>query len=635
MPYDLIIGRNEADKKDFKKRGLAYIGKSYVKMGQYSSLSNPIFLDVARTHVMLISGKRGSGKCLHGDTLISLGDGSQISIKDLAENKENVMSLNENLKIGSARRSEFFSREVTKLLKLKLRSGKEIKLTPEHPLLTVKGWKPVQDLAVGSRIATPRKIEAFGKNSLPEYEIKLLSYLLAEGHTKKIVLFANSDDKIVEDFESSLKEFDPSLKLVKEKENHYRITDPCWKTKVLSHDKQRNSRGQFLKGSKNIVKKRSIRKLIEREEMFGLLAIEKYISKNLMNLNKESLSLFLNRLFSCDGSLYKANNYWEGSYSSSSKKLIRQVHSLLLKFGILSRIRDKRIVHKGKEFKSYEVVINSENLVKFIEQIGFFGDKAKKEFIAKQEILAKKRNTNIDTIPQEIWENFKPSSWVKIGKALNYKHPKSARERIRYAPSRNTLLSVAEVEQNQELQLLAQSDIFWDEVSSVEEINGKFTVYDISVPKNHNFVANDIIVHNSYTMGSIAESLSDLNKEESGNIASLIFDTMGIYWTMKFKNEKDKTLLKEWGLKSKNVPVKVFAPSGHFKKLREEGVAVDKEFAIKVSELDATDWLGVFDLEFTDPVGVAIERAIASLKENKKTYSFSDIFDALNASGES
>jgi len=62
MAYDLIIGRNEADKRDFGKRGLAYIGKSYVSMGQYTSLSNPIFLDVARTHVILISGKRGSGK---------------------------------------------------------------------------------------------------------------------------------------------------------------------------------------------------------------------------------------------------------------------------------------------------------------------------------------------------------------------------------------------------------------------------------------------------------------------------------------------------------------------------------------------------------------------------------------------
>ena len=33
---------------------------------------------------------------------------------------------------------------------------------------------------------------------------------------------------------------------------------------------------------------------------------------------------------------------------------------------------------------------------------------------------------------------------------------------------------------------------------------------------------------------------------------------------MKFKNEKDKTLLAEWDLKSKNLPVKIFVPFGYY-----------------------------------------------------------------------
>ena len=40
MSYDIIIGRGEGDKKEFGKKGLIYIGKGYVKMGQYNSLSN-------------------------------------------------------------------------------------------------------------------------------------------------------------------------------------------------------------------------------------------------------------------------------------------------------------------------------------------------------------------------------------------------------------------------------------------------------------------------------------------------------------------------------------------------------------------------------------------------------------------
>ena len=88
MPYDIILGRNPEDKKRFGNRGLIYLGKGYVTMGTKTSLSNNLYMDVARTHVVLVAGKRGSGKCLHENTLITLADGSQIPIKNLGKNKE-------------------------------------------------------------------------------------------------------------------------------------------------------------------------------------------------------------------------------------------------------------------------------------------------------------------------------------------------------------------------------------------------------------------------------------------------------------------------------------------------------------------------------------------------------------------
>src|SRR3989344_1469032 len=62
MPYDIVIGRDKEDKKKFGDRGLIYVGKGYVKMGNYTSLSNKLWMDVVRSHVILIAGKRGSGK---------------------------------------------------------------------------------------------------------------------------------------------------------------------------------------------------------------------------------------------------------------------------------------------------------------------------------------------------------------------------------------------------------------------------------------------------------------------------------------------------------------------------------------------------------------------------------------------
>ncbi len=132
----------------------------------------------------------------------------------------------------------------------------------------------------------------------------------------------------------------------------------------------------------------------------------------------------------------------------------------------------------------------------------------------------------------------------------------------------------------------------------------------------------------SYTLGAMAESISDLKSEESANIASLIFDTMGIFWTMKYKNEKDSSLLADWGLQAKNVPLKVFAPFGFFQEYRERGIDVDQEFAIKISELDASDWINLFELSFVDPIAVVIESVINQLKKNE-SFNFSDISDLI------
>ena len=132
----------------------------------------------------------------------------------------------------------------------------------------------------------------------------------------------------------------------------------------------------------------------------------------------------------------------------------------------------------------------------------------------------------------------------------------------------------------------------------------------------------------SYTLGVIAEELSNLPKETGQNIASLIFDTMGIYWTMKFANEKDKELLQEWGLKPKNLSVKIFVPFGYYEDYIEKGISVDEKFALNVAELNSDDWVITFGLEITNPVAVLIERTITELKKYRG-FGIEEILSAL------
>ncbi len=134
----------------------------------------------------------------------------------------------------------------------------------------------------------------------------------------------------------------------------------------------------------------------------------------------------------------------------------------------------------------------------------------------------------------------------------------------------------------------------------------------------------------SYTLGVISEAISEMQGSQDLNISSLIFDTMGIFWTMKFKNYKDKNLLAEWNLEPKNINTEVFAPAGYFQEYSEKGIPVDKEFRIKLSELNAEDWVSLFDLNFTQEEAVLLTNVISRLKE-REGFNFEDVFREIES----
>ncbi|MFB6245601.1 MAG: LAGLIDADG family homing endonuclease, partial [Candidatus Nanohaloarchaea archaeon] len=98
------------------------------------------------------------------------------------------------------------------------------------------------------------------------------------------------------------------------------------------------------------------------------------------------------------------------------------------------------------------------------------------------------------------------------------------------------------------LERLADSDIYWDEIEKIEEIDYEGWVYDITVEENHSFVGGfgGVYCHNSYSMGTLAEELQ--TSDVSDNCSTIIIDPMGIYWSMKRPNDRAATMLEDWGL---------------------------------------------------------------------------------------
>lgn len=80
--YEIVVGRNPLD-RDLGLKATIFLGKQYVRMGQSVSLANNIFLDVARSHVVYVCGKRGSGKSY---TLGVIAEGIASIDPDIARN---------------------------------------------------------------------------------------------------------------------------------------------------------------------------------------------------------------------------------------------------------------------------------------------------------------------------------------------------------------------------------------------------------------------------------------------------------------------------------------------------------------------------------------------------------------------
>ncbi len=131
----------------------------------------------------------------------------------------------------------------------------------------------------------------------------------------------------------------------------------------------------------------------------------------------------------------------------------------------------------------------------------------------------------------------------------------------------------------------------------------------------------------SYSMGTMIEELASLSPEIKENIAALVIDTMGIFWTMRYENKKEAGLVTKWGLPLRGFDVEVFAPAGSVKQYEDQHISV-KSFSILASGLSGYDWCSLFSVAPVSALGVILIKTIDELKENKSDYSLSDILDA-------
>jgi len=520
-----------------------------------------------RGELIIIAGRPSMGKCIvSGSRVLDPITGALQTIDSRVLRRHgDVASLDSRGRLQAAKATTFVDDGFKPVYEVRTALGRRIAVTASHPFLTLGGWRRLADLQADMHIGVPRALPFFGNRPLDDSLVKLVAYFLTDGGlTASVPKFTNEDARIRDDFTESVNHF-PGMRCRTES-GHGRTPTVCVvrdfaairsarrafgsRLREFLHDRgwsltaladavgvtvsavhwwvnetaapsaaltmRLSSVGfdpgvppggvSFRKNAKN-----PIAAWLDTLGLWGKSAHDKRVPDMIFELPRRQLALFLNRAFACDGSIYVQNGDQVGiSYSTVSEQLARDVQHLLLRFGIVAKLRSRQMLYRGTRRPAYELrVLRQEDIARFVNDIGLFG----KEAAAAKALavsLSKRPKVNADVIPVDVWALIEAKkgarTWAEIARGLGHAKRKGANLHVgKRGLSRPRLQRIADVLDDEELRNLAASDIYWDRIVAIEPV-GERQVYDLTVPEHHNFVAEDIVVHNTTLAINIAEN---------------------------------------------------------------------------------------------------------------------------------
>jgi replicative DNA helicase len=448
-------------------------------------------------NLIIVAARPAMGKCQSAQSLVyDPRDGACRRVDDLfhAHNRGEeiwVASLAPNFQMQAAKVAAIAHNGRRKIYRLTTRLGRKTEATSNHPVLTSSGWRELAQIEPGTRIAVPRRLPPpFKTKRLPDAEVVLLGALIADGSIGSGTPFYcyGSDSELVKVVEAAARQHGVRFKPSRHK-----------------------ARGGSYLTSDYPPGGNPVTEMLRRHGLMGLRSAQKFVPDEIFGLSSEQIARFLGVMYACDGHVYCSDRLAQIGYTTISERLARDVQHLLLRLGIVATIRTlKRPVYDGTSKVAREVRVTSQgSLRRFCELISVPGKEAKQaEVLGRLAVVP--RATNTDTLPVEIWEEILHAkgdrSWADVseasGRARDHNWHVGAR-----APSASLVAELAAAMPSPTLEEHCDSDIWWDEVVSVEHA-GEEETYDLDVPGLRNFVADDVIVHNSALVANIAENVA-------------------------------------------------------------------------------------------------------------------------------
>lgn len=400
----------------------------------------------------------GYGKCGLPSTMVRTPNGittlGDIEVGDM------VYSMDRNELVAQRITNKWYTRK--KQVKLTTRGGSEIIVSPEHRMYTQKGYIKAEDLSCNDYLYRLCKPIENGIEQ-DQDELEFATFMLFEGSCMSYHLSFTQEDNI------TLKKF---IKLCDKLNFKYRLTQ------------KPNNKGKEVHIHHNQGRPDAI---LAKYGMLNCLAKHKTLSNLFLDLPLQQRYDFIGLMLATDGyiPIGKARGGNLTGVTLASKELVLGIQKLLNSCGIYSYIHSRVVSYNDKDFNAYVLQIPDEYF-HIIAQNCYCYHKQNRitDRLDMHYELSMKPYCNNTNYPKEVVANCK-----EFGKLVNkqFNRNKTFKREIVEKFAEETGL----------LQDVVYKDFVWEGIKSIEFIDELTDMIDIEVENTHNFLANDLVSHNS------------------------------------------------------------------------------------------------------------------------------------------
>nr|HET6905044.1 LAGLIDADG family homing endonuclease [Ktedonobacteraceae bacterium] len=428
-------------------------------------------------------------KCVTGDTLVLTDNGLQ-TMEDIYLQLPNKPREDEFVPFettilgidGPEKASKFYCGGFQPIYEVETNLGYTIRGTANHPLLTILPggeltWTKIGELQPNSYVALARGSRVFGQSvTLPESFYPLpqqprtmtpelaywLGLLTAEGSvTPYETWFVNSSPMLIDRF--------------------VELTRTLFGLEAVPHRKAETYNYNISISSK------ALSTWLRGELGIARGSHAKTVPATVLASSQADILAFLEGLFWGDATIRgdkSGSNTFK--YTSKSRKLVRQVHVLLLNLGVIGSCWSQE--DKGELY--YNVTLRGDQVLDLVELIPSLRNKATSPL---RETRSEK--TNYDHLPHGTSLLLSHGGDGYLARIL------AGDRQLSYNRARTVLLEQPKLAHSS-LATLVQQNFLWLTVREVRAA-GIEPVYDLLVPGTHSFVADGFVQHNSQDISEL------------------------------------------------------------------------------------------------------------------------------------